>query len=77
MKKRDLSAEQRAECERLKAIFVSKKSELALSQQSLADRMDMSQSAISHYFNGRNALNTQVALSFAEHLQCSVSDFSP
>jgi SOS-response transcriptional repressor LexA len=77
MKKRPLTDEELLECTRLKAIFVAKKSVLGLSQQSLADKMDMSQSAVSHYLNGRNALNTEVALQFADNLDCRIAEFSP
>ncbi len=62
---------------RLKSIFESKKKSLNLSQQTIADAMDISQGAVGHYLNGRNALNARVASTFAKILNVSVCDFSP
>ncbi|WP_206834542.1 LexA family transcriptional regulator [Marinobacterium iners] len=75
--KRPLPPEERADNDRLKAIWNSKKAELRLNQELLADAMDIGQSAVSHYLNGYNRLNARAAARFAEVLKVKVSDFSP
>lgn len=76
--KRPLTAEELAECAALKAIYNAKKKELKLAQDELGERLGgMSQSAVSHYLNGINALNPTVAAGFARELKVQVSDFSP
>ncbi len=75
--KRPLPPEERADNDRLKAIWNSKKAELRLNQELLADAMDVGQSAVSHYLNGYNRLNAKAAARFAEVLKVKVSDFSP
>ncbi|WP_052740014.1 helix-turn-helix domain-containing protein [Photorhabdus luminescens] len=76
-KKKPLTQEQLEDCMRLKSIFESKKKKLNLSQQTIADEMDISQGAVGHYLNGRNALNAKVASAFAKILNVSICDFSP
>lgn len=75
--KKPLSADRKEECLRLKAIFTAKKKELKLTQEKLADQLGMNQSSVSHYLNGVNPLNTEVAAAFAKILDVPVSDFSP
>lgn len=76
MKKRALSEDRKAECLRLKAIFNSKKKDLGLTQEKLAHLLEMNQSSVSHYLNGVNPLNAQVAAAFSRILQVPVRDFS-
>lgn len=76
-KKKILTPAQVADSQRLKALYEAKKKELGITQQSIADALDISQGAVGHYLNGRNALNTAVASVFARLLGVSVSDFSP
>lgn len=76
MPKRDLTEIEKGECAKLKAIFDDRKKQLGLSQQSLGDLMDISQGAVGHYLNGRNALNLEAAKRFAKHLKCRIGDFS-
>ncbi|WP_312272260.1 LexA family transcriptional regulator [Pseudomonas sp.] len=77
-RKRVLTPEEQAECARLKAIYQAKKKELGLTQEHLAEVLGgINQSAVSHYLNGVNALNKDVAATFAQVLHVSVSDFSP
>lgn len=76
-KKKILTPAQVADSKRLKALYEAKKKELGITQQSIADALDISQGAVGHYLNGRNALNTAVASVFARLLGVSVSDFSP
>lgn len=73
-----LSADQKADAARLKAIYESKKRELRLTQDTLASACGWeSQGTVSQYLNGKIPLNLDAALKFAEKLQCSVSEFSP
>ncbi len=76
-KKKVLTTEQLEDAKRLKALYESKKKELGLTQQHIADALDITQGAVGHYLNGRNALNLSVAASFAKILQVSIADFSP
>lgn len=76
-KKKTLTPVQIADAERLKAIYEAKKKELGITQQSIADMLDISQGGVGHYLNGRNALNAAVAAVFAKVLQVDVTEFSP
>ncbi|MDC9594982.1 LexA family protein [Xenorhabdus sp. IM139775] len=75
--KKKLTAEQLADAARLKAIFESKKKQLGISQETLAEEIGKTQSAISHYLNGINALNLEMAAYFAQKLAVQIADFSP
>lgn len=77
MKKKPLSPEQLADAERLKAIYDEKKKELGLSQESLAEKLGVSQSAVAQIMAGKNVLNLKRAVEFAEVLQVPVETFSP
>ncbi|CAH0649152.1 helix-turn-helix domain-containing protein [Pseudomonas alloputida] len=77
MKKRTLTPEELAECQALKAVYLASKSNHGLSQMSLAEKLGITQSAVSMYMNGVNALNLPIALGFAKALNVSVEDFSP
>jgi len=76
MTKKALDPARKAECDKLKAIFTSKKRDLGLTQEKLAHALDMNQSSVSHYLNGVNPLNAQAAASFAKILGVDVGDFS-
>lgn len=76
MKKRDLTAEEMAECAALKRIFESKKRKLGISQQSIADGLDITQGGVGHYLNGKNALNLRIASHFSNELLVPISEFS-
>lgn len=72
-----LSPEQRADAARLKAIYMAKKRDLHMTQESLAAACGWeSQGTVSQYLNGKIPLNLDAALKFARHLRISVSDFS-
>ncbi|CDG21781.1 Repressor protein CI [Xenorhabdus poinarii G6] len=75
--KKKLTAEQLAEAARLKALFESRKKQLGISQEILAEEIGKTQSAISHYLNGINALNLEMAAFFAQKLNVRIADFSP
>lgn len=77
MKKKPLTPDQLADAERLKAIYESKKRDLKLSQESLADLMGMGQSGVNQLLNGQNAINATHAAQFARIFGVKVDDFSP
>lgn len=77
MKKRLLTDTELAECSALKRIYNAKKKELGLSQEKVAEAFGMSQTAISMYLNGMNALNVMSAARFSSLLKEPVSSFSP
>ncbi|SFO10612.1 LexA family protein [Xenorhabdus japonica] len=74
--KKKLTTEQLADAARLKKLFESKKKQLGISQETLAEEIDKTQSAISHYLNGINALNLEMATYFAQKLKVRIADFS-
>lgn len=76
MTKKALDPARKAECDKLKAIFNSKKRDLGLTQEKLAHALDMNQSSVSHYMNGVNPLNAQAAAAFARILGVDVGEFS-
>lgn len=75
--KRTLTTEQLADAARLKALYESKKKQIGITQEKIADELDITQSAVGHYLNGRNALNLSAASIFAKILQVKIEDFSP
>ncbi|CNH89382.1 LexA family protein [Yersinia enterocolitica] len=75
--KRVLTTEQLEDAMRLKALYESKKKSLGITQQVIANELDISQGAVGHYLNGRNPLNLNVAAVFASFLQVPISEFSP
>ncbi|HGY3928973.1 TPA: S24 family peptidase [Citrobacter koseri] len=77
IKKKPLTQEQLEDAKRLKAIYESKKSELKLSQESVADALGVGQSAIAALLNGVNALNASNAAALARVFKVSVGEFSP
>ncbi|HFE1795578.1 TPA: LexA family protein [Yersinia enterocolitica] len=76
-KRKELTTEQLEDAKRLKALYESKKKTLGITQYTIADDLGISQGAVGHYLNGRNALNAPIASVFAKALQVSISDFSP
>ncbi|WP_053014350.1 MULTISPECIES: helix-turn-helix domain-containing protein [Xenorhabdus] len=77
MKKIPLSDEQIASANRLKAIYEAKKKTLGLSQEVLAEKLGMGQSAVAQLLNAKNAIGVSHAAKFAEILEITVDDFSP
>jgi SOS-response transcriptional repressor LexA len=77
MKKKPLSDTEKQEAARLKEIFDARKRGLGLTHESIAEQLNVSQGAVSHYLNGNNALNLRAAAVFAKALGISVSEFSP
>lgn len=77
MKKKSLTDEQISDAGRLKSLYNSKKKELNLSQQSLAETLGVSQSAVAMLLNGVNALNHTNAASLAKMFGVRIEDISP
>ncbi|WP_448144584.1 S24 family peptidase [Pseudomonas silesiensis] len=75
-KKKELSPELKAECEAAKALFVSKKNALGLTQASLAEAADISAAAVAMYLNGTNPLNVKFASVLSRLLDVPVERFS-
>lgn len=76
-KKKSLTPEQLEDAQRLQALYKAKKNVIGVTQQQIADELSITQGAVGHYLNGRNALNVPVASAFAKILQVPISDFSP
>ncbi len=77
MAERTITQEDRDKAQRLKNLFENKKKELNLTQVKCAEKMEMTQSAISQFFNAIVPLNTDTILSFAELLESKPSDIDP
>lgn len=75
-KKKELSLELKAECDAAKALFVSKKNALGLTQASLAEAADISAAAVAMYLNGTNPLNAKFASVLSRVLGVPVEKFS-
>lgn len=75
-KKKELSPELKAECDAAKALFVSKKNTLGLTQASLAEAADISAAAVAMYLNGTNPLNAKFATVLSRVLGVPVDRFS-
>lgn len=71
-----MSPELKAECDAAKALFVSKKNVLGLTQASLAAEADISAAAVAMYLNGTNPLNAKFAAVLSRLLGVPVERFS-
>ncbi|WP_422403586.1 LexA family protein [Pseudomonas sp. GZD-209] len=76
MKKRPLTPQQAEECAKLKQAFTSRANR-KITQERIANELEISQAGVSHYLNGVNPLNARVAAAFAKLLEVPVSTFSP
>lgn len=75
-KKKELSPELKAECDAAKALFMSKKNTLGITQASLAEAADISAAAVAMYLNGTNPLNAKFAAVLSRQLDVPVEKFS-
>lgn len=74
----DLSDEQRADAERLRALFKERGPRLKLTQKTFAARFEAgTPSNVSQVLIGHRPLNAKMAAKFAQALRCNVADFSP
>lgn len=76
-KKKELSPELKSECDAAKALFVSRKNSLGLTQAKLAEEADISAAAVAMYLNGTNPLNVKFAVVLSRLLDVPVEKFSP
>jgi DNA-binding Xre family transcriptional regulator len=77
-KNRDLTIEEQMAASRLKLRWLAAKdSGKFSSQEELADAVDMTQSAASHYINGRRQLGLEALLKFCNALDCQPIDIYP
>lgn len=77
-RKRELTAEELACAARLKAIFLTKKSQgLIENQTRLGEKVGISQSAVGQYLNGEIPLNLEAMLKFSAALGVAVTDIDP
>ncbi|QQX60918.1 LexA family transcriptional regulator [Pseudomonas chlororaphis] len=76
-KKKELSPELKAECDAAKALFMSRKNSLGLTQAKLAEEADISAAAVAMYLNGTNPLNAKFAVVLSRLLDVPVEKFSP
>lgn len=72
--KKSLTTEQLDDARRLKALYESKKKELGITQYTIADELGITQGAVGHYLNGRNALNVDIASGFARHTRRALAN---
>ncbi len=78
MSNRVITEQDRANAQRLKAIWARKKRELGLTQVQLAERLGYnSQSMISQLLNARVALNTDAVLRLAQVLKVAPGEIDP
>jgi hypothetical protein len=76
-KKSKVTPEQKAECDRLLALYRERVLG-RMSQDQFGHAFDLgNQSNVGHYLHGRQSLNAVAALKFAQGLECFVEDFSP
>lgn len=76
-KKRELTADEAKENIELKRIFNERKQKLGLTQETLSERIGISQSGLNHYLSAANPLNALIASQFAKELGVTVDEFSP
>lgn len=61
----------------LKSIYEAKKIELGLSQNVIAERMDLTQGTVGQYLNGKTPLNARALTKFANILQTTPAEIWP
>ncbi|MDI3259491.1 MAG: helix-turn-helix transcriptional regulator [Sinobacteraceae bacterium] len=76
-KKRALTPQEAAVCARLRRIWAAKAPGLGLTQELAAEALGMSQGAVSHYLNGRNALGVEATLRWAKLLGVPPTEINP
>ena len=76
-KKKDLSPALKAECDAAKALFMSRKNSLGLTQAKIAEAADISAAGVAMYLNGQNPLNAKFAAVLSRLIGEPVEKFSP
>jgi transcriptional regulator with XRE-family HTH domain len=75
-KKKELSPDFRAECDAAKALFISRKNGLGLTQAKLAEAAEISPAGVAMYLNGTNPLNAKFASVLSRMIGLPVEAFS-
>lgn len=65
------------EARRLRDLWDARKRPLRLTQESLAEKLGITQGAVNQYFRGRIRIGAQVLLNFAKHLKFDPRDVRP
>lgn len=76
-KKKELSQDLKAECDAAKALFISRKNGLGLTQAKLAEAAEISPAGVAMYLNGTNPLNAKFAAVLSRLIGVPVEEFSP
>ncbi len=74
---RVITEQDKANAQRLKAIYNAKKKQLGITQTDLAKQIGMKQGAAAQYINGHIALNYEAVIRFAKALQVDPWDIDP
>lgn len=74
---REITQENIKQAENLKRIWTNKKHKLGLTQRDIADKLSITQGAVSQYLNAHVALNTHTILEFAKTLKVSPEEIAP
>lgn len=74
---RVITEQDKANAQRLKAIYNAKKKQLGITQTDLATQIGMKQGAAAQYINGHIALNYEAVIRFAKALQVDPWDIDP
>lgn len=77
MAKRLFTAEDRAAHIKLKSLWEVKRKPLGLTQENVMEALDMNQSAVSQYLNGKIPLRLAAALKFARVLKVKPTEIRP
>lgn len=74
-KRSKITEEHRSEAQALRALWGLEK---RISQEAFGEKYDLGgQGNVSHYLNGKSALNLKAAVAFATEIGCSVDEFCP
>ena len=76
-KKKPLTGKEKAVCRALKNAWDERAKELGLTQDVAAERLGVSQGAISHLFAERNAVHTDAVIQFAAMLRIPIQAINP
>lgn len=76
-KKREITAQEKAICARLKDLWDQRAAALGLTQENAAVALGISQGGVSHYLNGRNAIGFEAMFRWAQMLRVHPYDIDP
>lgn len=76
-RKRQLTPQQAAVCARLKQLWEERADRLKITQEDAAEALQMSQGAVSHYLNGRNAIGFEAMFRWAQLLRVHPYEIEP